>query len=164
MRGCNERKLRINATIQDDIAHVIGGIAERAVIEGRALIDRIGTAQGDAVGSLVIYNADAARVFFGAEYGAREKQKERELSAASAKLDSQLARQGGTAAPELLAQRNSAALELDRFRSALYERHPELDQAEVFVEFNASIVSVFPFKLNVGEPVPLSVTSEVLAI
>src|SRR5947208_2048720 len=35
-------------------------------------------AQGDTVGSLIIYNADAARVFFSAEYGAREKQKKRE--------------------------------------------------------------------------------------
>jgi CHAT domain-containing protein len=55
-----------------------------------------------------------------------EKQRERDLSAVIAKLDSQLAREGGHASPELLDQRNEATLDLDEFHASLYQGHPEL--------------------------------------
>lgn len=55
-----------------------------------------------------------------------EKQRERELSAAVAKVDAALARDGAKATAEQLAQRTKAAIELDQFRALLYQSHPEL--------------------------------------
>ncbi len=55
-----------------------------------------------------------------------EKQKERELSAAIASIDSQLARQKGSAPAELLARRTQSTIALDQFHAALYAAHPEL--------------------------------------
>ena len=58
-----------------------------------------------------------------------EKQKERELSAAIASIDSQLARQKGAAPAELLARRTQSTIALDQFHAALYAAHPELRTA-----------------------------------
>jgi CHAT domain-containing protein/tetratricopeptide (TPR) repeat protein len=65
--------------------------------------------------------ADLARVMTAAE-----KQRESELSTAVAKFDSQLAKSGGRAKPELLDQRIQSAIALDEFRQALYTAHPVL--------------------------------------
>ncbi len=55
-----------------------------------------------------------------------EKQKERDLAAAVAALDSQLARQKGSTPAELLDRRTRTAAEIDQFHAALYLAHPEL--------------------------------------
>lgn len=55
-----------------------------------------------------------------------EKQRERELAGAVAKLDTRLAREGSKAAPALLLERTLAANQLDEFRAKLYAAHPEL--------------------------------------
>lgn len=54
-----------------------------------------------------------------------EKQRESDLSAAVAKVDSQLLK-GGHANLALLDERNKSAVALDEFRQALYRAHPDL--------------------------------------
>jgi CHAT domain-containing protein len=55
-----------------------------------------------------------------------ERQRERDLVSALAKMDTRLAREGAKAPRELLVDRDHAALDLENFRRALYEAHPGL--------------------------------------
>ena len=97
---------------------------------------RVAREEGNAFEALQYAERAKARLLLDVLKGARadltramtpaERQRESELATAVAKADSELAKQGGRARPELLDARNKSALALDEFRQSLYAEHPEL--------------------------------------